>query len=392
VTKNPDKDPYEKDEYVKLTATANSHYAFTGWSGALSGSDNPITFTMDRDKGVTANFASTYQVTYDGNGNTGGAVPTDGNEYQQGDEVTVLEKGTLVKTDETFNNWNTSANGTGTDYEPAEKFGLPGANVTLYAQWSTCQAVIAPPNVQYGPEAAADQTVAVIIDAVCPWTAAAKNDWITITDGTPGTGSETVTYRVGENGSQNPPRTGIMTIAGQTCTVVQGTGDAVFPEGPATGCRMQIERTAGGPYVIFMESGEAEGTLPANTTFPWGLVDFKVVNVPLGGTVRITFTMTDDIPAGSVFYKFDAQFGTYTAYGNVEGLDDGDNTFVLILTDGGAGDQDGLENGEITDPGDVGVSAAPIPMIPTLSEWGMILFILLLAVAAIRGLTLRRNA
>ncbi len=388
VTKNPDKVQYEHGEQVELTANANAHYTFTDWSGALTGSNNPATLTMDEAKSVTANFAPTYRVTYNGNGNTGGESPTDDKAYQQGDEVTVLDKGTLVKTDATFSHWNTTPDGSGTSYNPGEKFDMPEANVTLYAQWSTCQAVINPTNVQYGPEAMADRTVAVTIDAVCQWTAASNNDWISITDGTRSTGKGTVTYRVAENGSQNPPRTGTMTIAGETCTVVQGTADAVFAEGPAAGCRMQIERTTGGPYALSMDSGEAGGTLPVDTTFPWGLMDFKVVNVPQGGTIRMVFTMTENISAGSVFYKFDAQTGAYTPYGNVEGLDDGDNTFVLILTDGGEGDQDGIQNGEIVDPGNVGVTAAPIP---TLSEWGMILFILLMAAAGIRPITRRRN-
>jgi large repetitive protein len=61
----------------------------------------------------------------------------------------------------------------------------------------------------------------------------------------------------------------------------------------------------------------------------------------------------------------------------VEGLDDGDDTFVLLLTDGGEGDQDGVVNGEITDPGSVGVSGTP--PIPTVSEWGMILLAFILA-------------
>ncbi|WP_459924103.1 hypothetical protein, partial [Desulfatiferula olefinivorans] len=45
----------------------------------------------------------TYSVTYDGNTNTGGAVPTDGNSYHNGDPVTVLgNTGSLVKTGYTF--------------------------------------------------------------------------------------------------------------------------------------------------------------------------------------------------------------------------------------------------------------------------------------------------
>ena len=38
----------------------------------------------------------TYTVTYDGNGHTGGSVPTDSTVYKENDTVTVLDKGDLV--------------------------------------------------------------------------------------------------------------------------------------------------------------------------------------------------------------------------------------------------------------------------------------------------------
>jgi hypothetical protein len=56
ITKSPDRDEYEAGEQVRLTATANPIYAFTGWSADLSGKVNPIDITMDTDKTITANF------------------------------------------------------------------------------------------------------------------------------------------------------------------------------------------------------------------------------------------------------------------------------------------------------------------------------------------------
>ena len=41
---------------VTLTAVADEGYEFDHWSGALSGSENPITITVDSEKAVTANF------------------------------------------------------------------------------------------------------------------------------------------------------------------------------------------------------------------------------------------------------------------------------------------------------------------------------------------------
>lgn len=55
----------------------------------------------------------------------------------------------------------------------------------------------------------------------CTWSAASNEPaWITITDGADGSGSGTVTYSVAENTAADP-RTGTLTIAEQTFTVVQ---------------------------------------------------------------------------------------------------------------------------------------------------------------------------
>ena len=80
---------------------------------------------------------STYTVTYNGNGNTSGVVPTDANLYEQGALVTVLGKGNLVKISYSFVGWNTAANGSGISQAAGSTFNMGTTNVTLYAQWTT---------------------------------------------------------------------------------------------------------------------------------------------------------------------------------------------------------------------------------------------------------------
>ena len=49
---------YNSGQSVSLSATGSSGYAFTGWSGSLSGSPNPSPVTMDAAKTIAANFFS----------------------------------------------------------------------------------------------------------------------------------------------------------------------------------------------------------------------------------------------------------------------------------------------------------------------------------------------
>ena len=88
--------------------------------------------------------SSNYLVTYDGNGNTGGSVPTDSNLYVQGASVTVAANpNNLVKSGSIFVGWATSSSAgapsfavTGSTVNPPS-FNMPASNVTLYAVWQT---------------------------------------------------------------------------------------------------------------------------------------------------------------------------------------------------------------------------------------------------------------
>jgi uncharacterized repeat protein (TIGR02543 family) len=75
-------------------------------------------------------------VTYNSNGGTAGSVPVDSNTYTLGQTVVVAgNTGNLVRTGYVYNGWNTAANGSGTPYSGGQTFGMPSANVALYAQW-----------------------------------------------------------------------------------------------------------------------------------------------------------------------------------------------------------------------------------------------------------------
>ena len=117
-------------------------------SGGTAGGSNSAYWA---DAGVAGSviltFLQTYTVTYDGNGATGGTVPTDhAGRYVEFSNVTVCDHyrtnvncdfpndERLTRDGYTFEGWNTAANGTGTSYAPATTFSI-SSNTVLYAQW-----------------------------------------------------------------------------------------------------------------------------------------------------------------------------------------------------------------------------------------------------------------
>jgi uncharacterized repeat protein (TIGR02543 family) len=58
VTKTPNQSSYASGQIVTLQAMPNAGYTFSGWSGDLTGTNNPTTLTMNANKSVTANFSA----------------------------------------------------------------------------------------------------------------------------------------------------------------------------------------------------------------------------------------------------------------------------------------------------------------------------------------------
>ena len=68
---------------------------------------------------------------------------------------------------------------------------------------------------------ASTQTLSVISGTSCSWTATTTTSWITITNGASGSGIGSVTFSAAQNATGSP-RTGTLTVGGQTVTVNQG--------------------------------------------------------------------------------------------------------------------------------------------------------------------------
>ena len=131
--------PYYEGETVTVVSgePTKANYTFTGWlydsTTYIAGDD----FTMPAaNVTLVAQWTENdkYNVYYDAN--TGTGTQTDNNDYYEGDTVTVLDEGTMAKTNYTFSHWNTAADDSGTSYDPAATFPMGTSDVTLYAQWT----------------------------------------------------------------------------------------------------------------------------------------------------------------------------------------------------------------------------------------------------------------
>jgi uncharacterized repeat protein (TIGR02543 family) len=123
---------------------AKTGYVFGGWNSKSDGSGTLYspgdTFSIGASS-INLYAKWTVQqkltITYNGNANTGGAVPVDSNKYAAGDSATVLgNTGALVKTGFSLSGWNAKADGSGTDYNAGSKIPMSSTSVTLFAKWT----------------------------------------------------------------------------------------------------------------------------------------------------------------------------------------------------------------------------------------------------------------
>jgi len=86
-----------------------------------------------------------------------------------------------------------------------------------------CNYIITPTSKTFAADSGID-SITVLTQSSCAWTAYSQSDWIMITSGASNTGPGTVTYAVSSNSSFTP-RTGTLNIAGQSFTVSQEARD-----------------------------------------------------------------------------------------------------------------------------------------------------------------------
>ena len=92
-----------------MTATPTSGAALLGWSGAASGTSNPVTVAMDADKSIAANFTtSTHTLTIAVSGKGSTSPPAGSHAYASGSTVQVTPTAAIGSV---FTGWSGAASG-----------------------------------------------------------------------------------------------------------------------------------------------------------------------------------------------------------------------------------------------------------------------------------------
>ena len=122
-------------------------YNFAGWhttAGGTGGTD----YVAGAGYSTAVNLVlyakwtpASYTITYNGNGSTGGTIPSAGTLTTGIAFNADSNSGSLIKTGYTFAGWNTAANGTGTAIATSGVV-TTTANLTLYAQWTIISPLI----------------------------------------------------------------------------------------------------------------------------------------------------------------------------------------------------------------------------------------------------------
>jgi hypothetical protein len=167
-------------------------------------------------------FRRAYTVTYEGNGNDGGSVPTDASSpYFSSATVTVkANTGSLVKTGYTFAGWDSNNDGTA-DFTGtgSETFTMSSSNVNLKAVWSSSGST--PPTLSAAGSATVDAAFDVTFTDDATWRGAITG--ITI-GGTPLTaGWSESSGKITFTPSSSTPA-GLLQTAGSKSIVVAATG------------------------------------------------------------------------------------------------------------------------------------------------------------------------
>jgi CSLREA domain-containing protein len=210
------------------------------------------------------------------------------------------------------------------------------------SEFSACQAIVMAcsysisPTVASFPPLGGGGMVSVTAGEGCAWTAVSNVSWIMILSGTPGSGNGMVSYQVLASESSSP-RSGTMTIAGQTFTVTQIVDGAIIVGDFSSGIPPAWEVVDGGDPVVYDNTGTpltwttmnpCNQIIPAPFVPPFAIVDAGCTVPGAALDEELRLPPFDATGLGSVFVEFYSQFEWDAVAPNNKGD-------VDVSTDGG---------------------------------------------------------
>ena len=216
---------------------------------------------------------SGYTLTYNGNGNTGGSVPTDATAYEKNASVTILgNTGSLVKTHYDFVGWTRNIGNTPKTYVAGDTL-IIKANTTVNAVWTPTTHIF---NTAISP--ANSGTVDAKNgnnETVASGSAVAETSQLTLT-ATPSENYRFTSWSVSGTGSTVAPNNA------SPATFTMGTADAT-----ATANFTRI-------YTITCATGLTNGSISADLETAAAGETVKITASPADGYILSTITVTKD--------------------------------------------------------------------------------------------------
>ncbi len=159
-----------------------------------------------------------------------------------------------------------------------------GQVITITQEGITCGYDISPASRWFTSDGG-DAYVNMAAAEACGWTASSNDSWITITSGGSGSGWGTIYYSVAPNGSGSP-RTGTISIVGQTFTVFQGSEATLGSPSilwTGTGHEDQVNAVAFSPDGQLLASASDDGTVKL-----WRVSDGELLDTLTGHFKQVT--------------------------------------------------------------------------------------------------------